>query len=111
MAKELPISSGLAKAMSITDFVYIGVIVDKRQVILSGSKMAALKEYKLGKGKIIYNARLVEGIVAALGLEKYYESHSSKSFSAIEIDEENCVAVVTVPTIEDTNTNNKGEDE
>ena len=107
--KRIAMSSGLAKAMSITDFVYIGVIVDKRQVILSESKMAALKEYKLGKGNIIYNARLVDGIVSVLDLESYYENHSSKSFSDIEINEENGVAVVTIPIVEETN--EEGEDE
>lgn len=107
--KRIAISSGLVKAMSITDFVYIGVIVDKRQIILSGSKTTNLKEYKLSKGNIIYNARLVDGIIAAIGLEKYYENHSSKSFSDIEIDEESGVAVVTIPTVEETN--EEGEDE
>ena len=51
----------------------------------------------------------MDGIVSVLDLESYYENHSSKSFSDIEINEENGVAVVTIPIVEETN--EEGEDE
>ena len=107
--KRLAVSNGLAQTIGVTDLVYIGVLVGTQQIVLAASKNTNLQEYKLSKGNIIYNARLVDGIVAALDLEQYYENHSSKSFSDIEIDEESGVAVVTIPTVEETN--DEGEDE
>lgn len=99
--KRLTFSKGLISILGLAERVYIGAIFSDRKLIVSQNQLSNLTEYKLGTGRILYNSRLVDGLVSGFGLKSYYESHSSKSFTDIEFDEEQGIAVIAIPTAED----------
>lgn len=98
--KRLTLSKSMISTLNLTDRVYVGLMADDRKIIITNHQIDGMDEYKLSKGGNIYNAGLVSGIIAAFGLQPMYQNRTSHSFSSIEVDNDNGIAVVTIPVVE-----------
>lgn len=98
--KRLTLSNCLIASLNLKDKVYIGIIADDMKIIIANHPLDGMDEYKLGKGGNVYNAGLVSGVIEAFGLESMYQNRTSHSFSNVEVDIANGIAVVTVQKVE-----------
>lgn len=98
--KRLTLSNYLIATLNLAGKVFVGVVVADRKLVLANHQFEGMDEYKLSKGGNIYNAGLVSGIIAAFGLQPMYQNRTSHSFNNIEVDNDNGIAVVTIPVVE-----------
>ncbi len=101
--KRLSITNALASRLELEGYVRIGLLPDKRYLILSKDS-EELDEYEYSDTSsrpIIYDSGLVEGIVYGFGLESVYENRTSVSFSNVKFDDKNLAVVIKIPEVDE----------
>lgn len=96
--KRMSLSASLIEELEVKDSVYMGAVAEERQMIISGQPNPNLEKFSLRSGRYVYNSSLVSGIVNTFELVDYFSNHSSISFS--EIDFEDGVAIVNIPSLD-----------
>lgn len=96
--KRVTLSDGLITEIGATDCVFVGVLPDKRQLVISGTANQNLEEFSLRSGRYVYNSSLVSGIINTFGLSAYFTNHTSASFADMEF--EDGMAIVSIPSLD-----------